>query len=162
MLESTKISEAEFFLGKLVEARDRETEYRHYCSAFLNAARSILQYAHKECQTNTGGQAWYDAEVNDPVIGFFKTERDLNIHTRPVTTTHQKAVVMSPPGTLKFKPGTSDVEHFTPPGEMGAQSTLFISFNDWTGKEDATELCRQYLSKLKALVAKGQAAGKLS
>ncbi|MGD0200917.1 MAG: hypothetical protein ABSD27_09230, partial [Bryobacteraceae bacterium] len=66
MHEATKISEAQFFLGKMSEAREEETAYRYYASAFLTAARSILQYAHEESQAKPSGQAWFDGEVNDP------------------------------------------------------------------------------------------------
>lgn len=162
MHESVKLIEAEFFLLKLVEARDQESEYRHYLSGFLSAARSVLQYAHKECQGKLGGPAWYNAQVADNVIRFFKGERDLNTHTRPVDSAHQKAVMMGSLGAIKINPETNIVESFTPSGEMSGPFTLFIGLNGWAGPEDATELSKQYLNKLKLLVKEGRKSGFLT
>jgi hypothetical protein len=85
MHEARKLKEAWFFLVEM-NTRERDpSAFIHLLSGFLSAARSVAQYAHKEATAKAGGQAWYDAEVaKRPLIGYFKTERDVNIHTKPV------------------------------------------------------------------------------
>src|SRR3954468_19223343 len=69
-----------------MHTRERDpSAFIHLLSGFLSAARSVAQSAHKEATGKAGGQVWYDAEVaKRPLIGYFKTERDVNIHTKPV------------------------------------------------------------------------------
>jgi len=57
--------------------------FTYELSAFLTAARSVLQYLHREC-SRLGDAHWYDSNVADPTLRFFKDRRDLNIHARPV------------------------------------------------------------------------------
>jgi hypothetical protein len=79
----------------------RSAAFRHDLSAFLNSARSVLQFAHKEAKPKPGGQAWYDSQIASSLVcQFFKDERDRNIHEKP---THPKAVVSTKLGSnVKF------------------------------------------------------------
>src|SRR5260370_2532335 len=73
MQELEKLAEARFFLHHLHRQRDVPVEYRYYLSAFLNAARSVLQYAIEENRVtfvrrgkpekvwaSTAAQKWYE------------------------------------------------------------------------------------------------------
>jgi hypothetical protein len=62
MNERYKIGEAKFFLSRMEESVEDRVEFRYYLSAFLSAARSVLQYA-KEESSKKGRQQWYDETV---------------------------------------------------------------------------------------------------
>ena len=49
----------------------------------MTATRTVLQYLREEC-VKAGNQGWYDGEMGDQTLGFFKCARDMNIHQRPV------------------------------------------------------------------------------
>jgi hypothetical protein len=60
--ERYKIGEAKFFLARMEESfHDRET-FRYYLSAFLTAARSVIQYAREESRSK-GRQQWYEETI---------------------------------------------------------------------------------------------------
>jgi hypothetical protein len=83
MHEQAKIDEAEFFLERIGESSNDPSATRHYISAFLTAARSVLQYALADASTKSGGQTWYEtAFSSDPLIKFLKDHRDINVHGR--------------------------------------------------------------------------------
>lgn len=60
MNEQHKLTEALYFLSHLGPSSLDPQEYSFELSAFLTAARSVLQYARKEAITKPGGQEWYD------------------------------------------------------------------------------------------------------
>lgn len=85
MNEFEKIREAEYFLGRMTAEREVRDAFRFNPSAFLSAARSVLQYALEEARRKPGGQAWYDGHMAaSPILTFFKDRRDVNIHVEPV------------------------------------------------------------------------------
>jgi len=84
MHEQTKINEAKYFLGQMNIVVNDRAVFNFNLSAFLAAARSALQYAHKEAIPQSGGQAWYDGQVAaKPIVKFFKDKRDISIHEVP-------------------------------------------------------------------------------
>ncbi len=88
MHEDRKLKEAWFYLSEMHTRQRHPSAFIHLLSGFLSAARSVAQYPHKEATSETGGQAWYDGAVaKHPSIGYFKAERDVNIHTKPVDPT---------------------------------------------------------------------------
>ncbi len=85
MNEIRKLEEAKYFYTKMIDEQENKGAFIYNLSAFLSAARSVLQYALKEASTKPGGQKWYDnLMISSPVLKFFKDERDLNIHTEPI------------------------------------------------------------------------------
>jgi len=85
MYEKDKIIEAEYFYTRMKQEQKDRDAFRYNLSAFLSAARSVLQYALKEAETKTGSQQWYDNQVSSyPASKFFKNKRDINIHASPV------------------------------------------------------------------------------
>jgi hypothetical protein len=176
MHEARKLKEAWFFLGEM-NTRERDpSAFIHLLSGFLSAARSVAQYAHKEATAKAGGQAWYDAEVaKRPLIGYFKTERDVNIHTKPVDP---KAVWKVEGFIPMFISGGADygVKFLNeqgqpveikikapapvpppPPAQLGPVMVRY-AFAD-RPNDNILTLCENYLKELEALVKEGQAKG---
>ncbi len=56
MYEKDKIIEAEYFYSRMSQEQNDRDAFRHNLSAFLSAARSVLQYALKEAETNTNSK----------------------------------------------------------------------------------------------------------
>lgn len=93
MNERYKIREARFFLARMEESlHDRET-FRYYLSAFLTAARSVIQYAREESRSK-GRQQWYEEIIDG---------NDVLSHSSQRTVRHRFA---DWPGT-KDRPGSS-------------------------------------------------------
>lgn len=177
MYERKKLDEAQFFLNHLRLQRESPVEYRYHLSAFLNAGRSVLQYAIEENQITAvrdgksvriwatpAAQAWYDGWARDPVIGFLKDVRDDNIHVAPVEPDHKRAVMMGSPGAIRLKPSAPgdtklEVESFVPTGPMGEPFTVRIEFREWNGPEDVTTLCEQYVKRLDDFISDGVQQG---
>src|SRR5262249_22661127 len=80
-----KVSEAEYFLGRMTETIEDRKAYEHNLSAFLASSRSVLQYALKEAEYAAGGAQWYNSWMTTkPVIAYFRDKRNVSIHVRPV------------------------------------------------------------------------------
>lgn len=150
MHEPEKLREAEFFHTQmLAHRRDADViPFKYYVSAFLSAARSVLQYALDEAQGKPAGQKWYDTEVPKSVVPFFKERRDVNVHKVPII-----------PG-VGYRVEVGDSLNSSVPVSSTISSTFI--FQEWTGTGDAVELCAQYLQRLKDIVADGQAKGFLT
>lgn len=54
--ERSKLAEARYFYSRMRKEVDDREAFTCNLSAFLAAARSVLQYALKEAKTKTGGQ----------------------------------------------------------------------------------------------------------
>ncbi len=84
MYESEKFDEAEYFLQQMANCQSDRLPHRYNLSAFLSAARSVLQFANKEATSKPGGQTWYDSQVTtNPIVIFFRKRRNLSTHTEP-------------------------------------------------------------------------------
>jgi hypothetical protein len=62
MNERYKIGEAKFFLARMEESVHDRVAIRYYFSAFLTAARSVIQYAREESRSK-GRQQWYEEAI---------------------------------------------------------------------------------------------------
>lgn len=117
-------------------------------SAFLSAARSVLQYISEEVDPDhnpnakRGAKKWYQEMVKSPVIMFGRDERDENIHFAPASPSTHVIIV---PNVI-----VADAE--TP---ASAKSWYKYTSSRWKGHEDLLEVCRIYLTKLEALVKDG-------
>lgn len=175
MDEQSKIAEAEHFYSEMVATVEERGWFEYSLSAFLTAARSVLQYAQKEATEKVGGQQWYDDRIGEStVLLFFKDERDLNIHDRPAKpSAHVEAKLQDgallddsagaagydPHGNLLFKdepaaipkPRPKPADRWT---DRSSVDTTYY-FKDWSGDEDVLELARKCLDELKDFVADG-------
>lgn len=180
MHETAKLQEAHHFCSQLIKAQDDLSSadvFKYNLSAFLSAARSVVQYAHEEATLKSGGQRWYDEAVRlNKVIAFFKDKRDINIHQKPVhvkqdialkfsETLHLSAslniVVRDAEGNIKETRTVSDEA----PSPASFQPPIIENryrFNDWPGSEDVVNLCRLYLTELESLVTEGCRQGWLT
>lgn len=147
MHERQKLAEAHYFLQCMRSEHDDRTNFRFELSAFLGAARSVLQYALEEVKSKSGGQKWYDQAVSsEPLLAFFKDKRDANIHSMPVNpatrmTMHESEFFAVDEETvIPFRHNTSTYSH---------------RFADWPADETVVELSTQYLNALHAFVAAG-------
>ena len=86
MNERHKLEEARYFLQRMRDEHETPRHFRFELSAFLGAARSVLQYALEEAKGKAGGKRWYDQMVaQEPILTYFKDKRDANIHSAPVS-----------------------------------------------------------------------------
>jgi hypothetical protein len=161
MFEAKTIREAEFFyalaLDEEQKVNDNPDRFGWFLSAFLSAARSVLQYALKEAEgTPKGKNSYKSAMSKSNVLKYFKKQRDVNIHTQP--TSAIKQIDISLYGSMWM--GTAPPV----PGLVSwpAKVTDKYKFDDWSGSEGILELCDECLRQLRAFVQDGQARGLLS
>lgn len=177
MNELNKIKEAEFFYDKMLSVDGGIDEYKYYLSAFLSAARSVLQYALMEAEHIPGGRNWYDLNVSkNPVLRFFKDKRNVNIHAQPVD--FRKDVNIKITETIRVSESISIIKKDSegniieeyhskskkskPKIEIPPEITHKYWFDDWSGGEDIPTLCKKYLDDLNSFVERGQSDGFLS
>jgi len=175
MNENKKIQEAEYFVSMMSETIDERQYFNFNLSAFLSAARSVLQYALKESATKPDGKSWYDSAVQRrPVVRFFKDKRDVNIHTEPIKPTAEIHVEIT--GTISLSDEVSvsitdkngnisgqEIEPRSEPTRKIESDEPTVNyryvFRDWSGNEDVVDLSRQYISELKGIVSDGVTRG---
>ncbi len=170
MHERHKIKEAHFFLGRMESAVLTPDVFPYFLSAFLSAARSVLQYALEEVRSKPGGQAWYDGRVAvDAILKFFKDKRDVNIHVEPMVLNREIAVTdtariaISESVVLTIHRADGSVEKREIKNEPAAAlieespSTIRVKFRfaDWPGSEDVVALAKAYISRLEVFVNTG-------
>ncbi len=96
MYEESKLKEAWYFYSRMVSKTDNRDNLLFDLSAFLSAARSVLQYAFKEAQTKPGGRQWYDNHMtSSKVLAFFKDKRNINVHTQPVQVNQHTSIQLT-------------------------------------------------------------------
>lgn len=177
MYEKSKLKEAGYFYSRMVSETDNRDHLLYDLSAFLSAARSVLQYAFKEAQGKSDSQQWYDNHItSSKVLAFFKDKRDINVHMQPVqvnqhTSIQSTEVVRSSESThiKKFDQtgrliGEYSSEPSEPPPEpeIPPKVTHRFTFPDWSGTEDVLQLCYLYLNELQRVVEDGQNNGFLT
>lgn len=178
MNERVKLSEAQYFYSKMIKENEIRENFCFELSAFLSAARSVLQYALKEAKSKQGGKQWYvDFVSKSTTLSFFKGKRDFNIHSGPISPRTDCTVIIGEPIcmsdsisiVLQDKDGNTIGKFDTPeslpdankqiPTVIGKYQHLFI---DWKGKEDILELGKSYIKELEQLINDGMAKGFIS
>ena len=74
MNERYKIGEAKFFLARMEESVGNRQAFRYFLSAFLAAARSVLQSAREESKSK-GGEEWYDKTIAGNVVLSYTSQK---------------------------------------------------------------------------------------
>lgn len=176
MHEKEKLNEARFFVAKMVGEKEDPIAFKHYLSACLSSARSVMQYALDEAKGKKGGKKWYEGWMSSKILGFFKEKRDYNIHTAPLPLKKHIKIMINETIRVteslhievKDKDGnileTRDVIEPPAPTEPEGSSAVSESryeFDDWTG-EDVISLCDKYLTELERFIQDGQAKGYIS
>jgi hypothetical protein len=178
MHEQTKINEAKYFLAKMTALVNDRDAFNFNLSAFLAAARSVLQYANKEAQRKSEGQKWYDGQVaGKPVVRFFKDKRDVSIHVNSVSPSAKIGVsvaeticvtdsisvtIYRKDGTIEEERSLSSSPPSSPPEEIETSVTCEYFFHDWSGSEDVLQLCQMYITEGEAIISDGVANGFLT
>ena len=180
--EDAKFREAAYFLGVMKSNANDRNAFVYNFSAFISAARSVVQYALEECKSNTASKQWYDNYVaNSTMIRYFKDKRDVNIHEEPVVPNAAYKVELTIPlvisGSTSVKVMARDangifVEKSTPASDVAENSIstppsirntkdsvryfLADRIND-----DLVFLAENYLNELFAFLRAARVAGHL-
>jgi hypothetical protein len=170
MHERDKLEEARFFLARMDETIADPSAFRYHLSAFLSAARSVLQYAKEEASKKPKGEHWYNTAVaGNQILAFFKDKRDINIHQDPVrpsrhvsveSTVHvgvsvsMTYVLRQADGTV-VEEGGSEPQPKKPLPPSTTKTTYRASFKDWSGNEDVLALSQQYIDALQTFIEDG-------
>jgi len=177
MDEGSKLKEANYFYSQMLSKTDNREEFIFNLSAFLSAARSVLQYALEESKVKSGGQNWYQGQfTSNKVLSFFKDKRDINIHIKPVEVSQHTLIEITEVLYLsesihikKFDEKGQLIEEYSsepePPTrrtEIPPKVTNQFTFPDWSGNEDVLQLCQLYLNELRRVVTDGQGKGFLT
>lgn len=173
MYEKQKLNEAKYFYSQMTNTfNDRET-FTYNLSAFLSAARSVLQYACEEAK-NKRKQSWYDNLISkSDIFAFFKDKRDVNIHFVPIQPIKNTSVTitanigLSSSVTVIHRDASGNIKYQSPPEAPTSKNKPVPKqapeikerylFSDWAGSEDIMELCKKYIDELEAFVKDGMA-----
>lgn len=178
MHEADKIRQAQHHRQQMAKV-DRDPEsFRYEFSAFVAAARSVLQFAHREAKGKPDGQDWYKSVMaGSALLQFFREKRNLDIHEEPVTIAKdievhiEERLGASDAWELELRgPDARVKQHFKSPSVAEraapeAQSPRVVycyRFRDWSGPEEVQILCDNLIDELKAVVADGQRRGLLT
>ena len=145
--------------------------FQYELSAFLSAARSVLQYAYEEASGTSSGRQWYETEVSgEPILKFFKDKRNLNIHEEPIkpsrqiAISHTEHISISEAIRIEIRKEDGSIEVHEEKGELpSARPTetdetgvrIRYVFDDWLGSEDVIDLSYQYLQALERFTQAG-------
>jgi hypothetical protein len=152
MHERSKLTEASHFLERMHADHGYPAGFTLELSAFIGAARSVLQYALREAKLKPGGQQWYDQTMTNPLLCFFRNVRNNSVHEVPVKPVTKMTTEVA--GFLNI--GDDDDEIMIP---YPHNTTVYrYEFQDRPG-EEVIDLSRRYLKALEALVEDGVAMG---
>ncbi len=141
-----KLSEAEFFLGKLCSTNRFSFEAKYYFSAFVSAARSVTLALQATLSEVDGFDEWYELAraklKTDPLAPFFVEIRNDVIHKgvnplNQATLTHLREDL-----ARQMHQGKDTHILVIPSPEIEAETCL----------ADASDACRDYLASLVAVI----------
>jgi len=177
MHEQSKLNEATYFYSRMLSETGNRENLLFDLSAFLSAARSVLQYSLKEGQAKSGGQQWYDGHVTaSNVLSFFKDKRDVNVHTEPIQIRQHTSIELTEVIRVsesihikKFDQTGKLIEEYSsepsplpPAPDIPPKVRHKFTFPDWSGNEDVLQLCGLYLNELERVVIDGRNKGFLT
>lgn len=172
MHENAKLDEARYFYTRMCQEAGNKLPFCYNLSAFLSAARSVLQYALEEAMCGNK-QCWYDQHMKKcKTLTFFKDRRDFNIHAAPVEVLQRVcaevqfswSVLLSESVQVhgSTSPDSSEeTEKQALPSRPTPQPVQY-SFQEWSGHEDVLTLCTTYLQELEEIVDEGIRLGILT
>lgn len=166
MYEKAKLEEAKYFLQQMEALVNEPTTFLYVLSAFLSAARSVLQYTYEEVKKNPRKLKWYEKQVNgNSILKFFKDKRNLNIHTKPIkpsihiSINEHIRVSESVRIEIHKEDGSREVrENILEPFQTRSESSeseIRYEFEDWQGSEDIINLSHQYIAALENFIHLG-------
>jgi hypothetical protein len=170
-----KLDEAKYFLQRLEKESQAPHNFHFELSAFLSAARSIVQYAYDEAKANNGLKWYQDSLSNYPMIQFFRDKRDVNIHSKPVATNLiiniylEDTISMNDSIDVETQKDDGAYNEFhqnetKSPSRLSKQEETVILqhiFNDLPDN-DVLTLCHQYLTEVQKFIEIGREKGFLN
>ena len=178
MNEQAKLDEAAHFRRQMKATEHDPEDFKHNVSAFLTAARSVLMYAFTEVGRGRPGRAWLDGRMSrSPLLQFFKDQRDLSVHHKPVSmerrvdiTMHERIGIqeswsielIGPDGKVKERRGSAPAAVAPVPRTTTTTIEHCYWFREWTGTEQVVVLCDRLLVELHDVVADGRRRGFLT
>ncbi len=195
---NTKLTDAKTHLADMNNSLPIQSDFNRHLAAFLTAIRSPLQYIHGTADPNSGKQpppnprlpvnrallTWYQLKISSSdILKFFKIERDLDIHQRPVSPLLNATV-----GAQEFMPisdeavvietnvvtGDVVVRNISDqpiiqsvPGELISDSlgTMWsYEFTQWTAdsNKDVITLCQRCINEVEQMIQEGTVAGHIT
>lgn len=176
MSKRSKIKEAKYFLAKMKTEQDNRENFEFNLSAFLSAARSVLQFAHKEVKkAGTREMKWYVNSVSGSrIIRFLKDKRDNNIHVEPVKPRADFSVeitehvgvsdsledeVRDKDGKVIARGSSEKPNQKSKKPKTSVKEEVKYKFRDWDGSEDVIALYERYIKELEKVVKDGVSKG---
>jgi len=179
MKEQEKLGEAKYFYQQMLAEQSNQTHFKYNLSAFISAARSVLEYAAEEINSRRNRsareamKAWYREKVaKDGILYFIGGERIRNFHHFPV---NPRVNITLQPDDCIFG---STVGHIHLNGQVQAGTPLpqavvreklkpppplpKYKFIGWPGMEDVPTLCRKCLDELELFIKEGMPLGYIS
>jgi hypothetical protein len=163
----------------MMNNQDTYGSFQFNYSAFLNAARSVLQYTREQVEPDPeynpdakpGAKKWYQKAVEkNAIIKWGQRERDDNVHHSPAmpnagVKVFPKEIVSNVENVLAYLNRTlvsgrhgDQAREMTGPTTYAKPEYRYTS-SSWPGPEDLLELCARYLRELEALVKDGVSKG---
>lgn len=139
------------------------TKLKYATSAFINAGRSVTQYAHEAAKDQGRVEVYKALVTNKPLLKFFKELRDVNIHYTPVQISADAQTDFSSSLIVRTKDTTDEeMEAFTAAQinqrlskiPTAAQFYFYENHN-----EEVLPLCEKYLVELEEFAAKAKEEG---
>lgn len=166
MHEESKLDEARFFYCKMSGSKDNRKHLEYYLSAFLSAARSVLQYELEEAKCKCGGQKWYEDQMKSCIFKFFRDVRDTSIHHEHISTVTEGTSLLD--GKITITDSDSPVSETIqqPPDKPDIIQRDLYKLRAYPGgcqgNEDIFDLCKIYLDELKNSIEDGRKKGFLT
>ena len=152
-----KLAEAGFFLEKL-RKNAGQSESRYYCSAFVTAARSVLDYVCPHAKKN-GTLCLYKKQLkSNKILEFFRCQRNLNIHERPIPRNIRVRLEDQITASEERTVSRSGRETDQGPGSEAERvpetpAAVEYHFADWLGGDGKiVDLSTRYLREVKKVV----------
>lgn len=145
-----KIDEAKYHLGEMIvkEETRNQKDFNHVLSAYITAARSVLQFAEKYCNR------YYQANINSVKLKeYFKNLRDGNIHEKMITTITSGSSEVLSSITVSGEIDTSDINN-----EVSTSSPTNKYYyttgetSDEYGTDSIVELGKQYIKEIENFI----------
>ena len=160
-----KLHEARYFRRWMERNASDRLSFTYELSAFLTAARTVLQYLHREC-CHLGEPNWYESQMANGTLRFFKDQRDVNIHAKPVEPDQTVAIEIKETITVgdSFSITTTDekgnvVQHHevssppVAPPATNVEVKYEYYFSECSDQLEVLALCDKYLQALDTILS---------
>ena len=154
-----KINEARYFIDRMKNNYDDLLLLEYNFSAFLSAARSVLQFIYEDVKNIPLKKGSYIDEVSkNKIIQFFKDKRDTNIHIMPTAIDSRSVTIFVGTQYVILGEETDNNRNWTPP-----KSESVNKIKNWEGTEqEIINACEVYIKEICDFVACGKSKGFVS